>query len=414
MKCTVCNHPQLHDIDQALLAENATFAALGKKYGLSISSLFRHKRHLQGKMAQAEKRLQNHFRQETLFHYNELLETTRRLIGTAVAAGDTRQALQAIREGTRILNFMTKLEVTFDADLVYRILASPQWVSQDSLLPADPGIIFGNRQAQADDLFFPCPEIPPDPQLDTWDEEDATAADLAKASILETQNSELETPLPAKITQELLQQILTQLDHRPANQPKTENRKLATAKPPKNQRDMSAKLARKPASRIQNNQQNKEDRRCEKNIRKNSPLGRESTRRAASAQAPPAVCPSCSPPVNFTPELPPETGPRPPDAHRPQHQTQPPVAPDPFLQAFPYLVCTTSCRELHRPPSTPVPATTISPEHLRQSFPEDNQLKNNSASGELMVASRPDPAPCQEPGEIIPLNISERCYRGIY
>ena len=93
-KCTVCHHPQRQAIDLALLQENQTYAALGKKYRLSISSLFRHKRHLQGKMAQAEKCLQNHLRQETLFHYNELLETTRRLISTAVAAGDDRQVLR--------------------------------------------------------------------------------------------------------------------------------------------------------------------------------------------------------------------------------------------------------------------------------------------------------------------------------
>ena len=193
MKCTVCNHPQLHDIDQALLAENATFAALSPKYGLSISALFRHKRMLKNKLARAEERLQHTRNQEILFQYNDFLESTRQIVRTASADGDTRQALQAIRAGTRILNFITKLEVQFDPDTVYRILASPQWVSQDSLLPTDPTIITGTRQTLADDLFFPCPEIPPDPQVDAWDEEDAATADLAQISYLETQNVELET-----------------------------------------------------------------------------------------------------------------------------------------------------------------------------------------------------------------------------
>ncbi len=119
--------------------------------------------------------------------------------------------------------------------LVYRILASPLWVSQDSLLPADPGIIFGHRQAQADDLFFPCPEIPPDPQLDAWDEEDAAAADLAKASCLETPDSPPET-LPPGSTSELLQQLLSRLDQPPVAL-------TATGNPPKSQREISAKLA---------------------------------------------------------------------------------------------------------------------------------------------------------------------------
>ena len=95
-----------------------------------------------------------------------------------------------MREGSRILNFMTKLEVTFDADLVYRILASPQWVSQDSLLPADPGItVLATAKPRPTTSSSPCPEIPLDPQLDAWDQEDAAAADLAKALPSETPDS---------------------------------------------------------------------------------------------------------------------------------------------------------------------------------------------------------------------------------
>ena len=159
-KCTICHHPERQAIDCALLTDNDTYAALSHQYGPSISALFRHKKHLQEKIRQTEKRLENSLHQETLFRYNDFLESTRQIVRTASADGDTRQVLRAVREGTRILNFITKLEVQFDPDTVYRILASPQWVSQDSLLPTDPGIITGTHQTLADDLFFPCPEIP--------------------------------------------------------------------------------------------------------------------------------------------------------------------------------------------------------------------------------------------------------------
>ena len=195
-KCTICHHPERQAIDCALLTDNDTYAALSQHYGPSISALWRHKKHLQEKIRQTEKRLENSLRQETLFRYNDFLESTRQIVRTASADGDTRQVLRAVREGTRILNFITKLEVKFDPDTVYRILASPQWVSQDSLLPTDPGIITGTHQTLADDLFFPCPEIPSDPQAEAWDAEDAATADLGKASCLETRNSELETPTP--------------------------------------------------------------------------------------------------------------------------------------------------------------------------------------------------------------------------
>ncbi len=50
-----------------------------------------------------------------------------------------------------------------DQDTVYRLLASPQWTTQSSLLPTDPQFIAATHQTLADSLFCPCPEPPP-----TW------------------------------------------------------------------------------------------------------------------------------------------------------------------------------------------------------------------------------------------------------
>ncbi len=57
MKCTVCHHPQRHDIDRDLLAGNDTFSDLRQKYGPSVSALWRHKKHLKEKMRLAAARL---------------------------------------------------------------------------------------------------------------------------------------------------------------------------------------------------------------------------------------------------------------------------------------------------------------------------------------------------------------------
>ena len=46
----------------------------------------------------------------------------------------------------------TKMEVPLELDTVYRLISSPQWTSQDSLLPTDPRIITGSHQALADPL----------------------------------------------------------------------------------------------------------------------------------------------------------------------------------------------------------------------------------------------------------------------
>jgi hypothetical protein len=59
MKCHTCSHPQRQAIDLALLAEDHIFVTLSNMYGLSISSLFRHKKHLAEKMRRAHQRLQD-------------------------------------------------------------------------------------------------------------------------------------------------------------------------------------------------------------------------------------------------------------------------------------------------------------------------------------------------------------------
>ena len=396
-KCTVCTHPDFQAIDQALLAGNGTLEALSRQYGPSPSALHRHKKHLQEKIFEARRRLDHNLRQGYLFKLNQTLAEVEIASAKAQAADNVDQVFKGARVKNRLIRDLSKMETPWDTNTVYRLMASTQWQSQDCLLPTEPEFLAAGHKILAEALFHPCPE--PTPDLDAEDDDDLDCVEPKSPAL-----SSLSPEILAALHPDLLASLLDTLH--------------PTAKPRGPHRDASAKSARNqrqkplPGNIIIN--KIKKISLMQKNTRKNSPVGRESTRRAASAQAPPAVKPSCSPPVNFTPELPPETGPRPPDPASPQHQTQPPVAPDPFLQAFPYLVCKTSSRKLPRPQSPPVPATTISPEPIHHGLQEDNRLKNNSAPGELAVASRPDPAPSQEPGEIIPLNISERCYRGIY
>ncbi len=277
MKCTICHHPQRHAIDCDLLAENDTFAALKQKYGPSVSALWRHKKHLKEKMRRAAARLENNLRVGCLFNLNTFLEEAKRSLQTARAEGNLGLALQATREGTRILNFITKLDVQFDQDMVYRLLASPEWFSQGSLLPTDPRFLADSHQALADDLFFPCPAPPPgaddaddeDEQDDRdeaeempsfWERTNPGAADL---NILPLKNSPAPDPFPT-------------------SPPEIAICCFPLPLAPKNQREISAKLPKKPSHFGKINQQYQKDISCEKNAAKNFSVGRES-------QAPPAV-----------------------------------------------------------------------------------------------------------------------------
>ena len=79
---------------------------------------------------------------------------------TAQAEGNSRQLLQAIRQGTNIMKFMAKLDASLTADTIHRLLVSPQWAGP-SLLPTDPQFVAACRQALADSIFAPCPETVP-------------------------------------------------------------------------------------------------------------------------------------------------------------------------------------------------------------------------------------------------------------
>ncbi len=244
MKCTVCSHPQRQDIDCALLAGDATYEALSQQYGPSLSAIYRHKKHLLEKMRRTEKRLQNQLCQDTLFRYNDYLETTRQVVRTAGADGDTRQTLRAVREGTRILNFITKLEVEFDPDTVYRVLASPQYVTQDSLLPTDPGIITGRHQTLVDHLFFPCPELIL-PDLDDDDEEEEEEEERRVMKLPRRPRPARQPPFPnywpgSTLTPAPLHPHFSTLSTQNSklSQPPTRNLK------PKTNREFSAKKAR--------------------------------------------------------------------------------------------------------------------------------------------------------------------------
>ncbi len=170
MICTVCNHPERHDIDRDLLAGGFTFEALKKKFGPSMSALWRHKKHLLEKMAQAEKRFLDNLRLGVLLKLNSRLERNERTAQAAEAEGNSRLVLQADRDATRILTYINKMDIQLDQDTIYRLLAAPEWAQQGGLLPTDPEFIAAANQFLADKLFIPCPE--PHPDLDDLDDEE--------------------------------------------------------------------------------------------------------------------------------------------------------------------------------------------------------------------------------------------------
>jgi hypothetical protein len=97
-------------------------------------------------MLQTQNRFQDILREGSLFILNTFLELVMRTAQTAGAEGNSRLVLQAARQGTGIIKFMARLDFSLDPDTVYRLLASPQWADQGSLLPTVPQIFAGSHQ----------------------------------------------------------------------------------------------------------------------------------------------------------------------------------------------------------------------------------------------------------------------------
>jgi hypothetical protein len=163
MNCSVCSHPDRQAIDQALM-HGVTLAALSKQYNLSTSALHRHKAHLQARVGRAKAKLTDYLHQNCQFWLSQMLEMTLRTAQAAEAEGNYRLVIQAASQGSRLITLIHKHDMPLDNRLVYKIITSPQWVTQGSIWPDDPEIMSDQRQVMAEAFTVPCPDADPDPR----------------------------------------------------------------------------------------------------------------------------------------------------------------------------------------------------------------------------------------------------------
>jgi transposase-like protein len=127
-RCTVCDHPKRHGIDQALVT-GAPYRSVARRFGLSESSVYRHKtEHLPAHLLKARE-------VEVVAHADDLLEQVRHLqthaldiLERAEEAGDLRTALAAISQARGNLELLGKLAGELDERPVVNLNVSPQWL----------------------------------------------------------------------------------------------------------------------------------------------------------------------------------------------------------------------------------------------------------------------------------------------
>jgi hypothetical protein len=127
-RCTVCNHPEGHSIDGALVT-GAPYRSVAKRFGLSESAVYRHKTdHLPKHMVKAKEA-------EEVAQADALLEQARHLqthaldiLGRAEEAGDLRTALAAISQARGNLELLGKLAGELDEQPVVNLNISSEWL----------------------------------------------------------------------------------------------------------------------------------------------------------------------------------------------------------------------------------------------------------------------------------------------
>ena len=139
--CTVCNHPKVSEINEALLGTEA-YRIIAKRFGASASAMYRHQQeHLPQALVRASDASEVLSADNLLEKVSGLEADARRIATTAETSGDLRVALAGIRELVRITELLPKLTGQLDGSK-----------------PQGPGAINDNRRL----TVFNFPVAPPE------------------------------------------------------------------------------------------------------------------------------------------------------------------------------------------------------------------------------------------------------------
>jgi hypothetical protein len=127
-RCTVCDHPETHSIDTALVS-GAPYRSVAKQFGVSESAVYRHEtEHVPAHLLKARD-------VEEVAQADDLLDQVRTLqthaldiLERAEKSGDLRTALAAISQARGNLELLGKLAGELDERPVMNLNVSSEWL----------------------------------------------------------------------------------------------------------------------------------------------------------------------------------------------------------------------------------------------------------------------------------------------
>jgi len=127
-RCTVCDHPERHSIDEALVT-GAPYRSVAKRFERSESAVYRHKTEHQPAHLLKAKEVEEAARADDLLDQVRNLQAhALDILERAEKAGDLRTALAAISQARGNLELLGKLAGELDERPVVNLNVSPEWL----------------------------------------------------------------------------------------------------------------------------------------------------------------------------------------------------------------------------------------------------------------------------------------------
>jgi hypothetical protein len=127
-RCTVCDHPESHSIDEALVS-GVAYRSVAKRFKLSESAVYRHKtEHLAAHLLKAREAEEGARADDLLDQVRNLQAHALDILERAEKAGDLRIALAAISQARGNLELLGKLAGELDERPVVNLNVSAEWL----------------------------------------------------------------------------------------------------------------------------------------------------------------------------------------------------------------------------------------------------------------------------------------------
>jgi len=111
-RCTICNHPQLDDINRALIEKSAPYRTIAHDFGVSEDALKRHKKNHLPKDLVRSQEVKQEVRAKSIWQF---FEDTEKKVREIIARAEEKQSYSVVMSGLKELRELVKLQAQLQA-----------------------------------------------------------------------------------------------------------------------------------------------------------------------------------------------------------------------------------------------------------------------------------------------------------